>query len=1303
MAVTSQHDHISGYYTGSHKERVPVPDQSDPFLFMNLGGIGVYDDLSTLSIIPPSQHFNTKYVGDYYLNYDQLNIYKPYTCASKFCSKNASKKCSADSDCGTEGPCSVVGGKVCSKNANKQCNADSDCGLDGYCSVLKSKVCLKDVSKKCSTDFDCIATGPCFTVSNISRTCSKNTKLQCNTDSDCGTKGGTCGTGTCENNSSKTCTSNSECDSYWIQSNWPEHIDTLTSNKSSSLLMAGVNPKGALNISTDMGNTWAKATSETGEKNWSTVASDGGGSRLLAGVYGGLLYISSDAGKDWSVTGPSVVTNQNWTAVSSSSTGKDLVAAADGGKLYLSFDYGTNWRASSTPAGDTAKWRTIAMSADGKNIIAGVNPGRLYVTYNNGQTCKPTVNTCSITGVPCSPGANGTDCTTWKEATGPWGATDQAWESVAVGIDSTTGDKKLAASVFVDCDPRLGCGSYNRLYTASAGKTCADADCTTWSTGSNWSTLTGKSWNVWSSSDGKKLIIGGTPGHLYVASNAGQTCVGAVAGTPGTCSGSNASCSVDAECTTFNQTKPVKDNPSTVKDESDVIENWQVFISPDGKRFVVGANPGRLYTGFYSSSNVINWSEASPKKDTNQNWQSIASGSNGQDVITAVNGGSLYVSNNYGVRWDQTGPSEGSEPIYQNWSASASSADGKRLIAGGSPGRLYISSNTGKSFQEIYPPGDSILCGNQSAPVIPGDLPKNTITACTSGGKCEPVPASCTTINNEPGQCVEGPAKGVLKNSQGQYIKECLARDAQGNCVKDTYYASPCDTADGGQGQCVRGGYDTNCSTSDGDHGICVKGAGGSSCKTGDGSDGGCVKAAFGKSCKTVDGKDGACLNVPLSCKTINYDNENDGIIVSVVSGAGQCIQGGLDYTCQPWYSRPLSNLYDASRGYNSDNNKSQCVTSATIHSYGTGCAQNYSTAEQCAATKPCKTVDNKDGVCVKTALCNNDQDCLPKFCNGSAQCVSGNPNAKQDLSNCSGSEVKGGAGASCNSDCGCNSNLYCNALLKCDDLAKKGTDADGPRCYNDNTCRDGATPFPSKSAYIIKSVNPDNEDFRAYDGVTIYEDGGADIKNRKPKNPYNPLQRTLTLEESNPRLTGPKTIKLSDKDIGDQFTLDGNIDINGRGVNNSLGLPEDNFDEVFASENMCLEDGYCFTGPSCKVDSDCLDSAQKCVEIDPDTEKGFCSSPCVIDSDCNQAWQNQESDIGSKDTCGEGSDFYPCTKAVEHTGKYLTILYSQNQGNACNAATSFYTNGIQNLFTDRNLLDSNRKLFRADIFRLAK
>ena len=118
--------------------------------------------------------------------------------------------------------------------------------------------------------------------------------------------------------------------------------------------------------------TFTSATS-AGSRNWQDLASSANGTKLIAGVYGGYLYTSTDSGVTW--TQQTAAGSRSWQSLASSADGTKLIAGVYGGYLYTSTDSGVTWTQQMSPG--TGAWQTLSSSADGSKVVAGTN-GYLY-------------------------------------------------------------------------------------------------------------------------------------------------------------------------------------------------------------------------------------------------------------------------------------------------------------------------------------------------------------------------------------------------------------------------------------------------------------------------------------------------------------------------------------------------------------------------------------------------------------------------------------------------------------------------------------------------------------------------------------------------------------------------------------------------------------------------------------------------------------------------------------------------------------------------------------------------------------
>ena len=82
------------------------------------------------------------------------------------------------------------------------------------------------------------------------------------------------------------------------------------------------------------------------------------------------LFIASDSASA-QVWTPTSAPSANWYAVASSADGSNLVAVVYGGSIYTSTNSGTIWSATSAP---NTNWASVASSADGTKMATSATP-----------------------------------------------------------------------------------------------------------------------------------------------------------------------------------------------------------------------------------------------------------------------------------------------------------------------------------------------------------------------------------------------------------------------------------------------------------------------------------------------------------------------------------------------------------------------------------------------------------------------------------------------------------------------------------------------------------------------------------------------------------------------------------------------------------------------------------------------------------------------------------------------------------------------------------------------------------------
>jgi hypothetical protein len=121
------------------------------------------------------------------------------------------------------------------------------------------------------------------------------------------------------------------------------------------------------------------------DKNWMCAASDSDGSHFIAGVDGGRLYTSANAGVGWTERQPAGNSNQEWHSVASDADGSNLIVAAGNGRLFTSSDSGANWTERQPDGAADYLWMSVASDADGTHLMAA-HGTRFYTSADSGAT-----------------------------------------------------------------------------------------------------------------------------------------------------------------------------------------------------------------------------------------------------------------------------------------------------------------------------------------------------------------------------------------------------------------------------------------------------------------------------------------------------------------------------------------------------------------------------------------------------------------------------------------------------------------------------------------------------------------------------------------------------------------------------------------------------------------------------------------------------------------------------------------------------------------------------------------------------
>ena len=543
------------------------------------------------------------------------------------------------------------------------------------------------------------------------------------------------------------------------------------------------NVYGGIWLSNDSGSTWIQSTA--GNLCWNAIASDNTGQYLVAGVYGGQLYTSSNYGYSWTIQSSTILpAYANWVAISfscnsdSDSTSQNVYAQANEGKVYYSKDRGTTWQVT---LGDGAWSNGMASSSNGYYAYSCVlnndsnntsKPYGIYITYGGispaqvypvlgfwnyiatDSTGKYVVAVDLYVGIYFS--SDYGNVSSWNQIL----SQNQYWTAITL---VNTGSTLLVNAI---C-------SYGLIYS---GK-CIISSITTGNQAGTWmwtfnsattdgGTLPATTWNdIHASSDGTRLVLCSRNGGIWTSADFG------VNWSQSTLANTYYKTAITSSSTGQNLAAIINNGP--IYTSSDYGSNWSSLISSSlpsynlynsynwysitssitGQYIVASTTVGEIYV---SSNYGQSWTKtiigANPV---------VSISSSGQYIVAASNRGSIYISSNFGSSWTQLTEEENDLPsVSVAWSAIAMSSSGQYMVAAINGGTIYISSNFGSTWSPV-----STTPSNWSSIAI-SDSGQNIVAAINGGA----IYISSDYGSTWPSVTSEANWTSVAISGTGQYI-----------------------------------------------------------------------------------------------------------------------------------------------------------------------------------------------------------------------------------------------------------------------------------------------------------------------------------------------------------------------------------------------------------------------------------------------------------------------------------------------------------------------------------------------------
>ena len=241
------------------------------------------------------------------------------------------------------------------------------------------------------------------------------------------------------------------------------------------------------------------------------IASSSDGTKLVAAVYSGGIYTSTNSGATWTLQ--TNAPNASWMSIASSADGTKLVAATLYDKIYTSANSGVTWTQQNNPP-DVYCW-AIASSSDGTKLAAVGGGIYTSTSTDSGASWTQTASGGDATFSVASSG-DGTKLITGAQGEYPnysfsfstnsgnaWipihipNAVD--WSAVAASVNGT---ELVAAAV--------GCGIYTSTNSGATWKPTSAPTNLVW-------------YSIATSSNGTKLEAVADSGGIYASTNSGVT------------------------------------------------------------------------------------------------------------------------------------------------------------------------------------------------------------------------------------------------------------------------------------------------------------------------------------------------------------------------------------------------------------------------------------------------------------------------------------------------------------------------------------------------------------------------------------------------------------------------------------------------------------------------------------------------------------------------------------------------------------------------------------------------------------
>jgi len=466
---------------------------------------------------------------------------------------------------------------------------------------------------------------------------------------------------------------------------WTEQINagsrawiSIASSSDGTKLVAAVSG-GYIYTSTNSGVTWIERTDAS---QFYGVASSSDGTKLTAIKQYGYIYTSTDSGATWTERRGAGI--RSWYSVASSSDGTKLVAVATGsGYIYTSADSGATWVAQ-TNAGSRS-WYGLASSSDGTKLVAVVHNGYIYTSTDSGAAWTERTSAGARDWKAVTSSANGTVIVATSSSSG---GVYLSTDSGATWVEQTTIGLRDWGAATSSSGGIISVAVSGNGYIYTYGEKSLPIVITNPTIG-NVSTITLNGF-VDSASTTHGFEYGTSTSYGEIINLTGND-------RPESFTFSSSDFSPDVVYhyrayatnslgTTYSDDATFELKPYWTQISGTDSHIWNSFASStDGEKIVTTPSSGYIYTSIDGGET---WAEQIGSG--NRYWTYITSSSNGEKLAATVSNGYIYTSTDGGVTW-----SERTNSGSRNWTSITSSLDGEKLAATVNGGYIYTSTDGG--------------------------------------------------------------------------------------------------------------------------------------------------------------------------------------------------------------------------------------------------------------------------------------------------------------------------------------------------------------------------------------------------------------------------------------------------------------------------------------------------------------------------------------------------------------------------------------------------------------------------------